>query len=261
MKKNLISALNSALILVFAGIFVSTLFFSCATTKPALNSGRAENFYQEKNYFLAEIDISSPEIEIKTYPKQEGFHKPVSVKKFARKNGCFAAINANPFDESSRLNPLFSRRKPIGIYIDGFKEFSAPEKKYAAVAFFKEETGYSAKIYDSQAEIPGKQAEFAFGGFWTILRGEEIFSFKEIKDFRSAIGISEDGRKIYLFCGKKLSFNDCAQILKSKNVFSAMQFDGGSSSQLYFSGKNRQKTAAARLPSVILGFSTVSSKE
>lgn len=248
-------------VFIFAGFFVSALFFSCATTKQISNSSCEEKFYLEKNYFLAEIDISSPELKIVSYPKKEGFHKPVSVKEFARKNGCFAAINANPFTEKSRLNPFFSGRKPIGIYTDGFKEYSAPEEKYAAIAFFKEETGYSARIYDSQAELSGKNPEFAAGGFWTILRGEEIRKFKDIKDYRSAIGISEDGRKIYLFCGKKLSYNDCAQILKSKNVFCAMQLDGGSSSQLYFCGKNRQKSAANRLPSVILGFSNISSRK
>ncbi len=250
--------MKNFLIAVFS---VVTLFFSCKTTSSFVgfsNIPDTNNFSATatKNYFLAEIDLSSSELEIKTYPKSAGFSKPVSVKKFSEQNGCFAAINANPFVTSSRINPLFSKRKPVGLYIDNFIRFSEPVEKYAAIAFFKEENGYSAKIFDSQTEIENeKKPAFAAGGFWTILRGEKIHDFKDIKDFRSAAGISEDGRKLYLLCGKKLSYQDTAKILKEKNVFSALQLDGGPSSQLYFCGKNRQNSAKKQLPSVILGFS------
>ncbi|MEE0886289.1 MAG: phosphodiester glycosidase family protein [Treponema sp.] len=242
---------------IFAAVF---LFFSCKTTSSLVestNSSAGEEFFahEQKNYFIAEIDLSSPEIEIKTYPKAKGFSKPISVKKFAEQNNCFAAINTNPFITSSKLNPFFSKRKPVGLYVDNFSQFSEPQEKYAALAFFKEEIGYSAKIFDSQSEIQGKIPAFAVGGFWTILRGEKIYSFKDIKDFRSAAGISEDGKKLYLFCGKNLSYEETAKILKEKNVFCAMQLDGGPSSQLYYNGKNRQKSTKKQLPSVILGFS------
>lgn len=243
------------------------VFFSCKTTdsikEPVEETGvfsGTDFFYAGKNYFIAEINLSSPDLEIKTFPKKDGFSKPVSVKKFAEENNCFAAINANPFVTSSKLNPFFSERKPVGIYIDDFTEFSAPQKKYAALAFFKEETGYSAKIFDSQDELlleKQKNPRFAAGGFWTILRGEKIYPFRNIKDLRSAAGISKDGRKLYLFCGKKLSYEDTARILKERNVFCALQFDGGPSSQLYFHGKNRQRSAKKQLPSVILGFSHI----
>ncbi len=249
--------------LLIAVLAACVLFFSCKTTSSLADSQEfAEGQYfsecttfSEKNYFLAEIDLSSPELEIKTYPKAKGFSKPVSVKKFAEENKCFAAINANPFVTSSRLNPFFSKRKPVGIYIDNFNCFSEPQERYAVLAFFKEKTGYSAKIFDTQTEILNKKPEFAVGGFWTILRGEKIHEFKNIKDFRSAVGISKDGRKIYLFCGKKLSYQDTAKILQQKNVFCALQLDGGPSSQLYFCGKNRQKSLKKQLPSVIIGFS------
>ncbi len=236
--------MKNLLIAVFAA---AALLFSCKTTSSIVDSG--------KNYFLAEIDLSSSDLEIKTYPKAEGFSKPVSVKKFAQQNDCFAAINANPFVTRSRLNPVYSKRKPVGIYIDGFTLFSEPMERYAALAFFREETGYSAKIFDSQTEMVNENPEFAVGGFWTILRGEKIHGFKDIKDFRSAVGISKDGRKLYLFCGKKLSYQDTARILQQKNIFCALQLDGGPSSQLYFCGKNRQKTLKKQLPSVIIGFS------
>lgn len=251
-------------------IFAATvLFFSCKTTSSIADSDEfqdvqnyAQNFSKSiisitntKSYFLAEIDLSDSDLKIKTYPKASGFSKPISVKKFAEKNGCFAAINANPFVTSSKLNPFYSKRKPVGIYIDNFNEFSEAKEKYAAIAFFREETGYSAKIFDSQTELSKENPEFAVGGFWTILQDEKIYSFKDIKDFRSAAGISKDGKKLYLFCGKKLSYMETAKILQQKNVFCAIQLDGGSSSQFYFCGKNRQSAAKKRLPSVILGFS------
>lgn len=245
------------LFIIFSATF---LFFSCKTTSSLVESASSsseEKFSacEQKNYFFAEVDLSSPELEIKTYPKATGFSKPISVKKFAEQNECFAAINANPFVTNSKLNPFFAKRKPVGLYVDNFSQFSEPQKKYAALAFFKEETGYSAKIFDSQVKIQDEIPAFAVGGFWTILRGEKIHSFKDIKDLRSAAGISKDGKKLYLFSGKKLSYEETAKILKEKNVFCALQLDGGPSSQLYFNGKNRQKSAKKQLPSVILGFS------
>lgn len=246
--------MKNLLIAVFAA---AALLFSCKTTSSIVDSSAAgsSGAVSGKNYFLAEIDLSSSDLEIKTYPKAEGFSKPVSVKKFAQQNGCFAAINANPFVTGSRLNPVYSKRKPVGIYIDGFTLFSEPMERYAALAFFREETGYSAKIFDSQTEMLNENPEFAVGGFWTILRGEKIHEFKDIKDFRSAVGISKNGRKLYLFCGKKLSYQDTARILQQKNIFCALQLDGGPSSQLYFCGKNRQKSLKKQFPSVIIGFS------
>lgn len=242
--------------LLIAIIAAVALLFSCKTTSSLADSSIFDSSVESgENYFLAEIDLSSSDLEIKTYPKAKGFSKPVSVKKFAEQNECFAAINANPFVTSSKLNPIFSKRKPVGIYIDSFTQYSEPQEKYAALAFFREETGYSAKIFDSQTEILKENPKFAVGGFWTILRGEKIHEFKNIKDFRSAVGISKDGRKLYLFCGKKLSYQDTAKILQQKNIFCAIQLDGGPSSQLYFCGKNRQKNIKKQPPSVIIGFS------
>lgn len=277
-------------------VVLSLFVFSCKTTD--FNASLKNNFTElsdivekvvsEKNYFIVQINLSSPNLEIKSYPKQSGWTKPKSVKKFAKENNCFVAINANPFEQKS-INP-FSARKTIGTYIDSKVEYSAPNARYAEIAFYKEQNknGFYAKIEKSQVGATESQSatkalsasksqtalgslfvaveeqnkfssqsapDFAFGGFWTILYDETIYNFKNIKDFRSAAALSKDGKTLYLFCGKKLSYQDCAKILKDCGAFCALQLDGGSSSQLYFCGKNKQKMLKSKNPAVIFGFS------
>lgn len=250
--------------LLFLSFFCPLLFFSCKTTDfrtetDSFPSDAVQNVWQEKNYFIAQINLDSQNIELKSYPKKSGWVKPKSVKSFAKENSCFAAINANPFEQKLRLNP-FSKQKPIGIYIDSGTKYSPGVARYAAIAFYRNENrnGFYAKIFDEQTETEKtlESADFAFGGFWTILRGKEIYNFKDIKDYRSAAGLSQDGKSLFLFCGKKLSYKESAEILKEKGAYYALQFDGGSSSQFYFNGKNRQKKAKTRTPVVIFGFTS-----
>lgn len=276
---------NFKKLFLFLSFFCPLLFFSCKTTDfrteaNSFSSDVVQNIWQEKNYFIAQINLDSQNLELKSYPKKSGWIKPKSVKSFAKENSCFAAINANPFEQKSRLNP-FSKQKPIGIYIDSGTKYSPMEKRYAAIAFYKNENknGFYAKIFDEQIETEKTQsgkkikensslssqtesekilesADFAFGGFWTILRSKEICDFKDIKDHRSAAGLSKDGKSLFLFCGKKLSYKESAEILKEKGAYYALQLDGGSSSQFYFNGKNRQKKAKTRTPVVIFGFTS-----
>ncbi len=251
-------------------VFVFFVIFSCKTTdiKGDFYSEEELSFVtkivdKQKNYFLAEINLSNPNLNIKTYPKQKDYFSAMSVKKFAKENDCFMAINANPFKVKSKLNPMFSKRRAIGLYIDDYVQYSSADEHYSFIAFFKEENGFSAKIYDSQKDFlrmkeeESKNIFAAFGGFWTILRDEKIYNFKDIKDFRSAVGLSKDGKTLYVFCGKKLSYMQTAQILKKNGVYCAMQLDGGSPSELYYLKKTWQALKIKQMPAVILGFSYI----
>ena len=69
-------------------------------------------------------------------------------------------------------------------------------------------------------------------------RNGKFYDFKEIKNVRSAAAVSDNGKTLYLFVGKKLSYHDCAKIFANLNVESAMEFDGGSSSQMTINKEN-----------------------
>lgn len=236
--------------ILFSAILLLELF-SCATTKNFKED--SEGKFSKLDYQIFTISLEDPDLIIVTNPKKEGFTPATSVKVFAQKKGCFAAINTNPFI-TERKNP-FSKVKPAGIYRDCGITYSESSKKYACIAFFKEEEGFKAQIFKSQEDALYEKAEIVLGGFWQILDGEKIYSFKDVKDFRSAAGLSRDGKTLYLFSGKKLSYMQCAEILKARGAYSAMQFDGGTSSAVYYEGKIFPKMIIRKKVSTILGFS------
>ena len=236
---------------ILSSFFAAILLFSCATT--SIKPGTAANKKSGTDYIVEEIDLTDDSLEITTYPGKKGFVKPMEISRFARKKGCFAAINANPFIQKNRLNP-FSEGKGIGLYVDNGQNILPPNEKYAAIAFFRAEHGFTANVSSSQAELLTQNPSFAVGGFWVILEGKTSYTFRDIKDYRSAIGISKDGTKLYLFAAKNMNYMECAELLKKHGAYKALQLDGGSSSQLYIRGKKFQNLLIPRNPAVILGF-------
>lgn len=224
---------------------VATLLFSCASTPKAGET--------PAGYSIVSINLNYSNLEIVTWPKTDRWVNPYSVKKFAKKNDCFAAMNANPFNMKCYWNVL-SKEHGIGIYVDNGQLYLEPNAHYAALAFFKTGNGFRAKVSSDQATLLEEKPDFAMGGFWQILEGDKIFQFEDIKDLRSAAGISQDGETLYLLSAKNMSYMECARILKNYGAYSAMEFDGGSSSQLVIDGQTKQKKIISRNPAVIFGF-------
>lgn len=183
------------------------------------------------DYHIVKIDLNA-KWHIDSYPHSSQWVKPKSVKSFAYKNKSTVAINTNPFLFTSKVI-WWSKIKPIGICRENYTTYSEINPKYCTLAFFENENGtLRAEIYDSQIELSDKNPIHAFGGFYTIYRNGEFYDFKEINDVRSAAAVSDNGKTLYLFVGKNLSYPDCAKIFANLNVDSAMEFDGGSSSQM-----------------------------
>ncbi|MDE5897721.1 MAG: phosphodiester glycosidase family protein [Treponemataceae bacterium] len=190
------------------------------------------------SYHVVRIDLSVPGLEIYMAPESSGWQKPVSVARRARELSADAAINSVPFHAAHPLLP-WSDVMPAGVVYSRGVLVAGPADSYCAAAFFREaDGGFRAEIFDSQAELAllSEEPELAVGGFWTILRGGQKASFSGRKDFRSALGTADGGRTIFLLCGKKLSFMDCADILAALGADCAMQFDGGSSCCLFAGG-------------------------
>lgn len=124
--------------------------------------------------------------------------------------------------------------------------------------------GFHAEIFDSQSELfTGREEthngikqmpDFAHGGFWTILRNEEIKPFKEIKDVRSAAALKDSGKTLILFIGKPFTYTETARLFKKLGADSAIQFDGGSSANLVVNGKSCLKTGIKRKTTSAIGF-------
>ena len=226
---------------VLRAVIFSLIVFlsvSCQTTQVQFS----ESSQTSASYIIEKIDLTSPDLQILTNAPD---FKPVMPRTFAKKNGAGIVINTTPFKKDGT---------PVGLLMDDGNIYSLAVKKYADLAFYKEENGWRAQIFDSQEEIDlsGEKVPFiAAGGFWTILRDGKEYEFIDRKDYRIAVGLCNGGKTLLSMCGKKLSYGDCAKIFKELGAETAMQFDGGRSAQMVINGKNTLKGIRRKVPAVL----------
>lgn len=215
-------------------------------------------------YSLVRINLNDNAIDITGTASEKygtGAVKAVSVSSWAKKAKTTVAVNASPFAYTSGI---FSNKRELrGVYVYEGRTVSKANAKYAALYFDKSKRAF---IADSQNEAELSGAQFAFGGFWTILDGAHIVEklpsgekFKSIREARTAIGISADGLTLYILCVEKnlfstgLSFTECAQILKNAGAVRALQMDGGHSVNLIVPGFEKVSIRGIRKAANCLG--------
>lgn len=276
------------------GLFLiaSLLFFSCTT-----NSQISDSLHKEKSFlnfdspssvspewhFLnsysysfdfiiskpraichaIKIDLTDPHLKITSYPPVTSFPIKDIKPEFLAKNNDIV-INTVPY--AQKIKP-FTKKNPVGILSTCPLEFSKPLERYCAFWIYSVPDGYRCKIEQTQTAITDEKENNLYcvhGGFWQIIKDGKHIDFKDIKDSRTAVGISNDEKTLYILIvegekksvSKGLSYGECADIFDRLGAFNAMQFDGGSSTTLYISGKNALSYPKnTRLPA-FLGFQT-----
>lgn len=167
---------------------------------------------------------------------------PKRTEVFAKKSGCVVALNATPFAKDKERKKMV---KPLGIHKTGGVSYSRPVGRYSALALT--ENPPSATIIRQQSAEVTLDYDFVFGGFFTILwEGEEVEFPTASFDSRTGAGVSADGGTLYILSvegerkekSRGLSFQECAKIFKALGCSAAMQFDGGSSSDLCVNGRS-----------------------
>lgn len=223
--------------------------------------------YSEKNLLIhcVKIDLSAEKLRIKMLP-QSAEQKSVFAKKFARKNSLAVAFNTTPFFTRGNFFP--SRQIPAGICINSSTLISEPLSTYCALAFFKnnspekEQGGFTAKIFSTQTAPEIKEAEFAAGGFWQILKEGKILQFEKIRDSRTFCGLDKEGKTLFVFAvegeNKRrsvgMTYMECAEFALAIGIADAMEFDGGASTQLAVNGKSLLTYANKVKVPALLGF-------
>ena len=209
------------------------------------------------SYTIVRINLESPHLEIVTLKSSNRWQNSCSVKSFAKKSDTLVAINTSPFHIKNSILP-WSKGIAIGLVISEKKVLVEPNETYSALAFYRDENSgfWSAKIFDRQTDVfqEEKLPCEASGGFWTILRDGKIRMFGNSRDCRSAVATSDSGKTLYVFAGKNLTYGECALIFERLGCEVAMQFDGGSSSQLVVRGKNTVYQTIPRRVVAIVGF-------
>ena len=202
------------------------------------------------------LEPSSNNTSTLTKVVQPFVYKGIRTSAFAKKYGCIVAINATPFSgRNSTWNfstKIGNVRQLVGVHrIDGI-EFSSPNEHYSALAFTKtistsETQSLRATVIEHQTESALSNYTTCFGGFFSILSGGEKKHFAvQTHDSRSSAGVSKDGRFLYLLAvegetpsqSEGLSYPQCADIFKAMGCTDALEFDGGSSTDLCVNGKS-----------------------
>ena len=238
-------------------------------------------FYENKNYPLryhcVKINLASKNLSIVTYPQSKNdfsykngnrtdFFTGMTGESFSKKFNSIVSVNTSPFKgrtNMSKLTSLTSTRKILGIHVSNKELLSNPVEKYSALIFKKNAEGFDGEILINQTNEDFSQYDFAFGGFFTILKDSKKLPFtRQTNDSRTAIGLSKNGKILFILVveGEKqkksigLSFQECADIMLELGADSAMQMDGGSSSMLCINQKNMLQYKQIVKNAVILGF-------
>ena len=228
--------------------------FEWEEVEPGISYAKFENPKIPLVYHIVQVDLSNPEFEIfEYYEPQKKYDKAVLISELNKKQETLVMVNTAPFQYSNKLALKFwwmpSTYKSLGIHISEGKIKSEPMARYCALAFFRDSDGtYTTRIFDSQTEPEVPQADFAFGGFFTILRDDEIREFPANNyDSRNGCGVSEDGKTLWFMVAEGerqkqsigMTYPGCAEVFRTLGAATAMQFDGGGTSCLYLNGKNK----------------------
>ena len=183
--------------------------------------------------------------------------KSESTAQFAARTQCAVAVNATPFTRSGQL---------AGIHKEAGEVLSQPVTRYGAIAFKLADAGVSragdsesvelgqaggggcvARIFASQADGELEDFDYAFGGFFVVLREDLVCTeFIRRGDSRTGAGLSADGKTLILLVvegerpdrSRGLSYPQCGEIFRAMGCSDALELDGGSSSELCINGKS-----------------------
>ncbi len=224
-------------------------FFEWNAICPGISSCTFENPSFPLRYIIVEIDLSAPNLEICTWPDAQSFkskYSPLprkSIGEFAGEKSCVASWNTCPFELWKSTGATIE-----GVYKIGGKILSDAVEKYAMLLVRKcgDGPGYEAFISEIQDEKAAEAWDFAIGGFYqTLSDGEPCGTFRKTNDSRTAVGLSEDGRAMYVLSvegedeksSEGLSYEQCNEIFMALGCGSAIQFDGGGSTNLFLNGE------------------------
>lgn len=222
-------------------------------------------------YHCVKVDLSSGNIAL-TYSPDESVkpaakYSKIPTKTFAKNSNSIVAINFTQFD-TSIFSPNY---KFVGIHRINKVNYSEPNERYSALCLNKisEENSfrYEAAIIQNQTAESIENWDYAFGGFFQVLKDGEPQSFKvHSYDSRTGVGISKDGSTLYILVAEGnnkrqsigISYQQSAEIFKALGAWNAMQADGGNSSDLCIKGKSVLSPTFTVSQGNSIGFRTLS---
>ena len=202
-------------------------------------------------------DLNTPDIKIAATPELEELGQPPklrTVKSFAKKNNTILAINATPWKNESYPH------NAVGVVKIDNKIFFPPENKYCALCFTTEPL--RAHIIMNQTEEELNNYDYAFGGFFQVLKDGKLIKFQNNRHSRICAGTNKDGSELYFFIATSimnpkdktgLTFEECGLILQKLGCTDVMHFDGGHSSCMVINSNHVEKPLLNRKIPIAIG--------
>lgn len=192
--------------------------------------------------YAVRIDLKDPDVRFFVTP-QNGEHDRetdgLKTTTFLKKYGCQVAINASPYSPEGETEG--EPRDVLGLSVSEGDVYSPAHGEWGALLITK----------DNKARIetpPFDTADVynAVGGFHLLLKGGENVGTIGEKHPRTAVGLSQDKRYLYLLVidgrqpGYSLgaSTSDTAAMLRALGAYEALNLDGGGSTTLVFDAGN-----------------------
>jgi hypothetical protein len=143
-----------------------------------------------------------------------------------------AVVNGSPFEWTGL--PFLSRLRAVTSWnIDGY-EYGSAEKSWGTLSF----DGSAYRISGDGEELP-PETEWFVGGYLPIVKNGRNIGIHGERHARTAVGISEDSRYLYILIVEGdppddpgLTSRETADILLSYGAEDAINLDGGNSSAL-----------------------------
>ncbi len=214
---------------------------------------------------FGEADSSKYRIESFPYTKNqnENRYSVISLEDFSAEKKMTLAINTSPFGKVSG-----SLCSIVGVYKNGIR-FTNESDRYACVGFSVNDNGkFRAEITEHQTKDFTDRYCYVFGGFFMILEDGNEKEFNVSYDSRTALGIKDKEnscQELYIlvaegenkFRSRGLSYQQSTEIFKKLGCTSAMQFDGGGSSDLFIKGSSKLSYKVRRKIPCGFGFSLI----
>ena len=217
---------------------------------PPLGGGQAVRWH------CVRVALDRVPVQLVAYPSvvaEDGIYPALPLKSFAADADCVVALNTTPFDRAPGGLSL------AGVHLVQGALLSPPQERYAALVLLRRDGELRAAVLPQQSDaLAAEGVEAAFGGFFAVLISGEAQPFAvRSYDRRSAAGVSDGGRTLYLLAveGRPgLSYQQCARLFAALGCTDAIEFDGGRSADLWVCGSSVLTDTPVRPQAAGFGF-------
>lgn len=206
---------------------------------------------------ICRLDLDAPDFQLIVGIDEENLF---NLEDFAEKTNAVCAINTTQFSNS---NSGKKTAELMGVTKFNNQIITPPLERYSALGFFYNESGnIRASVIQNQTEAALQDFPSAFGGYFTILKDYNLIEYKKTYRSRTACGLDESGRYLYILSviskipsdRSGFSYADCSELFLLLGCKDAIEFDGGHSTALVSPQSGAVHTFLGRKIPAALGF-------